>query len=308
MSSSTHEERKEMSTTKLSPEARDLLAAAIDGYLDHDLDHSLEEAERAISSSRPTEWSQDDLDRLLTDRQRLLELHAALKQGEIELTGRAGDFSGALVSAAAPVEPHWGRDVGEAAYEGLSGDQQNAYHQWRTMKGAAEETIVGPAKADDIAEFKHLQDEVDGAPTAEAQSGPAEPANGGYIHEELVLGYDGIDTTLVIEEIGDEFQVYSQERTPLIGGGHTPGKTGDVAQFPTYSDAKDRLMEIKNELEETHGARTTEHAETPVRMRAKSLSPSTDDGADGHLSVEQSAALNQSQHQQSPVMSGPGVG
>ena len=45
-------------------------------------------------------------------------------------------------------------DVGDAAYDQLSLDEQEAWQAWREMTGKSEETVAGQAKADDIAEFK----------------------------------------------------------------------------------------------------------------------------------------------------------
>lgn len=47
-----------------------------------------------------------------------------------------------------------GQDPGEAAFDALKPDEQSAWYAWRQMTGKSEETVVGPSKAADIAEFQ----------------------------------------------------------------------------------------------------------------------------------------------------------
>lgn len=47
-----------------------------------------------------------------------------------------------------------GQDPGEAAFDALKPDEQSAWYAWRQMTGKSEETVVGPAKAADMAEFQ----------------------------------------------------------------------------------------------------------------------------------------------------------
>ena len=47
-----------------------------------------------------------------------------------------------------------GADAGQAAYDALDVEEQQAWHAWREMTGKADETVIGPAKAADIADFK----------------------------------------------------------------------------------------------------------------------------------------------------------
>lgn len=47
-----------------------------------------------------------------------------------------------------------GPDAGQATYGALDEEEQQAWHAWREMTGKADETVVGPAKAADIADFK----------------------------------------------------------------------------------------------------------------------------------------------------------
>lgn len=61
-------------------------------------------------------------------------------------------------------------DVGDQAYDDLTPDEQDAWHAWREMTGKSEETVVGQAQAEDIAEFKkhHLASgSDDGLPSME---------------------------------------------------------------------------------------------------------------------------------------------
>lgn len=68
------------------------------------------------------------------------------------------------------------------------------------------------------------------------------------LYEELVPGVQDRQTALVVEQIGDEYQVYSQEMLQERPGTYLPGKTGDVAQFVTLAEADAYFAQLKEEL------------------------------------------------------------
>lgn len=105
-----------MTEYELTQEARETLLAALDGYYDHDLSYSIEEAEKALSGFHPVagtgEWTQEDLDGLNRQKAHIQQLYEALQQGQATVSTSAtlhpalGRISETDVKQALPVNDH----------------------------------------------------------------------------------------------------------------------------------------------------------------------------------------------------------
>lgn len=226
-----------MSVITLTPQARELLMTAIEGYLDHDLDYDLREADRAVATGGPGEWTQEDVNQMHTKAEHLKELHAALSHGEAQLSGENVALNGAL---GAPTQ----HDVDQDA----AGPAEDSGQSYDTALGGDAEQA--------------LQSYDDGE----------------VIEDELIAGDAKTDTALVIELIGDEYQVYSQEMIAQPGGGHISGRTGEVAQFATYAEASVHFAEMRHLLSgdphRTSGSVSTEQTQVALAgLRQQATTP-----------------------------------
>lgn len=311
-----------MPNYELNHSAEDTLLAALDGYFDHDLSHSIEEAEKAQRSGRlldgASEWTQEDLDQLKRQEAHVKVLYEAIRKGQVSVSGEGVELPAVLRSdPMATMEkpetvPAATVTEGEVVYDELVTDQQGTEHALVIEKVAGEYQSFSQQRelngdwggTGEVAQFPSFEEadahraEIKAELTASAIT-PANAPEGAVKIADRVAKWGaatsrrdlgGGHSALAVQNPNTGDQVLVSDENGTVANLH------DHAYF--YSENDGHLEEI----DQAHGQHAPGLAKKAL-IHANMSAPNSQ----GPLSTEEQVALSQAQPQ-GIQGAGPGLG